>query len=975
MTISRHTRGRKQLNEKRTVALILQLCFGLSQKCSFFQVDNGILLRFSHCTNQGLNTQRVIGTSTCSMTVDRALQKFSSSNRTNVISALDDAIKNRKLLLLMIDDYTTIHSTRRPKDLKTSQANNMCTIIFKVFPDIRAITRPPPQFIHNKDGIKPHDLANEVCSEKQMTKLSCTFATCLPELTTSFFDPLLERKRLESHDYGASTDVSSMRKFKNVYLVDFFMQALKLKNDYMEALNRVLNLDKLKEYLSKFVVLFPGDHPSQFYPRQIIYETLCKYIANITSKTSIPHEELLSLVPLIGPLHIDLNADEDLVLNYHPFVKSLYESLFPSRFLAEKPKPWRIQFILEIIYGGWTLIRRTVKAVFSNCKDLQYGTLLNFLDNYCPTVLCSYSILFKTNDFSNYYDSIIRMWVMMYCFRRHHYNKSLLIWLFLVKYWEGNEFCTDIFNLFNNHLNIIDESVVEYVHSVIRRHTKDGASEKTLADTMKAIFGCGLHQENFCSTFTPERNYVFSRVQLKYLHTRVAKILVSFFSKICSSPGESYSLPRSKGQPRDCTMFILPTLFGEKPVKSYMLPLGFQCEKKPDVNSRCDYICVAPEDADWQIFEGCWHSFHKECLKDLTYCPICSNHLNNVILSLSIAANSSFVNGGNQDDLDVDVQTSDSDSDDDSDDELECDNLGINTNESNIENMLNNINLSLMQLRPQSPSNTSVNSNEQCDADSSTILTNVQPPKRSPHFSTCHHTRNGHGKGTSNAKCTMCPDNICSASGRSKPCICHWHISQQNSMETIIPYSVVKFTNVNYVNEYLLSFCQSNMDSQSLGSNACTIIAVLVAINFLSDTAWFSQHHLLSTLDSSFLAYSYQLFTEGNQMYESLDEEQINYCAPEILEHPKLGLIDNAERGEEYQFNNFADFLLELQMLSTTRIKLAFVLIFHPDKSMSLLINELGESMLIDSHSHLDTGAIIATASENKLHCMVNYIQ
>ena len=171
--------------------------FNLSQKCSFFQVDNGILLRFSHCTNQGLNTQRVIGTSTCSMTVDRALQKFSSSNRTNVISALDDAIKNRKLLLLMIDDYTTIHSTRRPKDLKTSQANNMCTIIFKVFPDIRAITRPPPQFIQNKDGIKPHDLANEACSEKQMTKLCCTFTTCLPEQTTSFFDPLLERKRLE----------------------------------------------------------------------------------------------------------------------------------------------------------------------------------------------------------------------------------------------------------------------------------------------------------------------------------------------------------------------------------------------------------------------------------------------------------------------------------------------------------------------------------------------------------------------------------------------------------------------------------------------------------------------------------------------------------------------------------------------------------------------------------------------------------
>ncbi len=64
------------------------------------------------------------------MTVDRALQNFSSTNKTSVNSDLDDAIKNRKLLSLMIDDYTTIHTTRRPKDLKTSQAKNMCTMIF-----------------------------------------------------------------------------------------------------------------------------------------------------------------------------------------------------------------------------------------------------------------------------------------------------------------------------------------------------------------------------------------------------------------------------------------------------------------------------------------------------------------------------------------------------------------------------------------------------------------------------------------------------------------------------------------------------------------------------------------------------------------------------------------------------------------------------------------------------------------------------
>ena len=296
---------------------------------------------------------------------------------------------------------------------------------------------------------------------------------------------------------------------------------------------------------------------------------------------------------------------------------------------------------------------------------------------------------------------------------------------------------------------------------------------------------------------------------------------------------------------------------------------------------------------------------------------------------------------------------------------MECDNLGVSTNESNIENMLNTINLSIMQLRPESPTNTSclsVDNNSECDDGGSTLLANVEPPKRYPHCLTCHHTRQGHGKGSANAKCSMCPNNVCSAHGRCKPCTCIWHISQQNSIETVIPYSIVKFNNVSHVKEYLLSFCQSNIDSQALGSNTCTIIAVLIAINFPSDTAWFSQHNLLATLDSTFLTYCYQLFTEGNQMYDNLDESQINYCAPEIIEHPELGLAGVAERGEEYQFNNFVD-LLELQMLSLARVKLAFVLIFSPDKSMTLLLNELGESMLIDSHSHLDTGTIIATAS------------
>ena len=126
----------------------------------------------------------------------------------------------------------------------------------------------------------------------------------------------------------------------------------------------------------------PGDYPSQFHPRKIIYDLLMKCLTQSNNNAAV--SPLLSIIPMIGPLHIDLNSDEDLVLNFIPLLKQIYEAVFKGKKLAEHPKPWRIQFILEIVYGGWTLIRRMVKTIFKKCKDIQYGTLLNFSDNYCP---------------------------------------------------------------------------------------------------------------------------------------------------------------------------------------------------------------------------------------------------------------------------------------------------------------------------------------------------------------------------------------------------------------------------------------------------------------------------------------------------------------------------------------------------------------------------------------------------------------
>ena len=147
-------------------------------------------------------------------------------------------------------------------------------------------------------------------------------------------------------------------------------------------------------------------------------------------------DPITSLVPCMGPLHVDLNADEDIVINFLPFLRFVYESIFPGKKLANKPKPWRTQF-LEVTYGGWTLIRNAVRTVFHQSKDLQYSTLLNLLDNYIPLALAFYNILFKLNCLDDYFLAVFRLWVMFFCFRRRHYNKSPLIWLSNILFWKN----------------------------------------------------------------------------------------------------------------------------------------------------------------------------------------------------------------------------------------------------------------------------------------------------------------------------------------------------------------------------------------------------------------------------------------------------------------------------------------------------------------------------------------------------------
>ena len=346
----------------------------------------------------------------------------------------------------IIDDFTKIHTNRRP-DFQMSNAMSMCTIVVKAFNSLKAIRVPKDIWrIHHPDGVNVEACVNAITSAQQLTLLSNSYASSMPSwLTSLYFSPELQRHILEEHTYCDDSDVRRMRTMEDLHHIDFVELQLKSKDDFSKAHDVVMS-SGFETYMKQFLVIQPGDWPAQFFCRQLVYQSLHQQSnAHKVSQESSPSFSVVnenlppvtSLIPTMGPLHISLNSRKHVFETFKPFFKTIYGYLFSNSKLAEKPKPWRINLLLETVYGGWILIRAQVIEKFKSSKDIQYGVLLNLLDNYLPLVLTVYTVIFERNNFAEYMNAMIRIWVMFLCLQRRHYNKAPLVWLSNTWHWKG----------------------------------------------------------------------------------------------------------------------------------------------------------------------------------------------------------------------------------------------------------------------------------------------------------------------------------------------------------------------------------------------------------------------------------------------------------------------------------------------------------------------------------------------------------
>ena len=153
-----------------------------------------------------------------------------------------------------------------------------------------------------------------------------------------------EKIKSSNHEINHQIKSSFHMHFKEMLLKGFtnFEIGMKLFTD-----------SELNKYLKKFLVIFPGDHPMQFFCRQIIYSKTYVKPADRNTQTSdmnvsessvlsiVEKDSFQSFVTFIGALHVQLNGQEDIMKNYHFTLKYIYENTFMNCILALKPKAWR----------------------------------------------------------------------------------------------------------------------------------------------------------------------------------------------------------------------------------------------------------------------------------------------------------------------------------------------------------------------------------------------------------------------------------------------------------------------------------------------------------------------------------------------------------------------------------------------------------------------------------------------------------
>ena len=293
------------------------------------------------------------------------------------------------------------------------------------------------------------------------------------------------------------------------------------------------------------------------------------------------------------------------------------------------------------------------------------------------------------------------------------------------------------------------------------------------------------------------------------------------------------------------------------------------------------------------------------------------------------------------------------------------------------ENIIRQLHHEIASLNPTSQPLPTSSHNQRLQRASNTSETTTKLPL---HCRKCRHAVGGHKRSTSSqVKYDFCPSNVCTVNSDNSFSRYNysWHRENdtQNNTPSAPTYQITVTTNQHMdVTEWLLppNICQATIAGSLIGSNACTVIAILNSCHFLEGKIFIPQQ--LQDLTQVIPLYS-QLIVKGNRIYSlfHVPVQQPNVEVKEVLQYnneefQKIELI--ADLG----FFTVEDLESYLARYHWQHPTFTAVLIVPPDKTMVLCFRD-ASICFFESHRYGHQGGIIASSSSGNGRSFMRYVE
>ena len=328
-------------NKKKLVSLCYFLASINNKYINGLKADVGSYLQTSGASSSSIDTLAHMGISVTRKTVNYQKKLISDEHQQTVDNY---CLQNLEyMFILNIDDYHNIHRRNQPTILQTHNIYHFVTILLNTNARISKIPlySSDNYSIHNPKGID-FELIIDNFENHFMIQLGKSYHEQKELWKQSLIEDSYENRveQFNIHDYdGRIQNHQELRSMSNSKLVDFISHSLHNTKDYIKCIKLMfkvferLEITSEQNYLNNFIIPIIADWPGQINIRRAITLKIKK-----ENESEIP-EQMLNLIPIIGPLHISLNSRETLFQTYHFFFEMLYHDLFGNKkILSQKPK-------------------------------------------------------------------------------------------------------------------------------------------------------------------------------------------------------------------------------------------------------------------------------------------------------------------------------------------------------------------------------------------------------------------------------------------------------------------------------------------------------------------------------------------------------------------------------------------------------------------------------------------------------------